>query len=188
MITFCDWQAPLPPSLPFRPYSLFCPLHLKIPEFPVRVRLESHHFSRPASRLEVHGVVQTPSTALRHPSFGGRLRKAMLGVWVLLWPGLTEIWDDSCWSFPVVTRTDRDLRWLLLTIPLLLIKFQGFKVLLSFLPVGARKRSYIRTRHSLWTSTWVLLINNYHTLYKKVNKCSNTNQSCYKYVRLRRKD
>ena len=26
---------------------------------------------------------------------------------------------------------------------------QGFKVLLSFLPLGARKRSYIRTRHSL---------------------------------------
>ena len=44
-------------------------------------------------------------------------------------------------------------------------RFQGFKVLLSFLPLGAKKRSYIRTRHSLWTSTWVLLINNYHTLY-----------------------
>ena len=42
---------------------------------------------------------------------------------------------------------------------------QGFKVLLSFLPLGARKRSYIRTRHSLWTSTCVLLINNYHTFY-----------------------
>ena len=27
--------------------------------------------------------------------------------------------------------------------------FQGFKVLLSFWPLGARKRSYIRTRHSL---------------------------------------
>ena len=66
--------------------------------------------------------------------------------------------------------------------------FKVFKVLLNFWPLGARKRSYIRTRHSLWTSTWVLLINNYHTLYKKVNKCSNTNQSCYKYVRLRRKD
>ena len=26
---------------------------------------------------------------------------------------------------------------------------QGFKVLLSFWPLGARKRSYIRTRHSL---------------------------------------
>ena len=25
----------------------------------------------------------------------------------------------------------------------------GFRVLLSFLPLGARKRSYIRTRHSL---------------------------------------
>jgi len=35
---------------------------------------------------------------------------------------------------------------------------QGFKVLLSFLPLWARKRSYIRSRHSLWTSTWVLLI------------------------------
>ena len=59
---------------------------------------------------------------------------------------------------------------------------------LSFWPLGARKRNYIRTRHSLWTSTWVLLINNYHTLYiYKINKCSNTlNQSCYKYVRLRR--
>ena len=44
-------------------------------------------------------------------------------------------------------------------------RFQGFKVLLSFLPLGARRRSYICTRHSLWTSTWVLLINNYHTLY-----------------------
>ena len=64
---------------------------------------------------------------------------------------------------------------------------QGFKVLLSFWPLGDRKRSYICTRHSLWTSTWVLLINNYHTLYIK-NKCSNTNQSCYKYVRLRRKN
>ena len=28
-------------------------------------------------------------------------------------------------------------------------RFQGFKVLLSFWPLGARKRSYIRTRHSL---------------------------------------
>ena len=28
-------------------------------------------------------------------------------------------------------------------------QFQGFKVLLSFLPLGDRKRSYIRTRHSL---------------------------------------
>ena len=28
-------------------------------------------------------------------------------------------------------------------------RFQCFKVLLSFLPLGARKRSYIRTRHSL---------------------------------------
>ena len=27
------------------------------------------------------GPVQTPSTGLRHPSFGGRCRKAMLGVW-----------------------------------------------------------------------------------------------------------
>ena len=27
--------------------------------------------------------------------------------------------------------------------------YQGFNVLLSFLPLGARKRSYIRTRHSL---------------------------------------
>ena len=44
---------------------------------------------------------------------------------------------------------------------------QGFKVLLSFWPLGARKRSYIRTRHSLWTSTCVLLINNYHTIYIK---------------------
>ena len=44
----------------------------------------------------------------------------------------------------------------------------GFKVLLCFWPLGARKRSYIRTRHSLWTSTWVLLINNYHTLYIKI--------------------
>ena len=44
---------------------------------------------------------------------------------------------------------------------------QGFKVLLSILPLGARKQSYIRTRHSLWTSTWVLLINNYHTLYMR---------------------
>ena len=48
-------------------------------------------------------------------------------------------------------------------------KYQGFKVLLSFWPLGARKRSYIRTRHSLWTSTCVLLINNYHTLYIKNN-------------------
>ena len=31
--------------------------------------------------------------------------------------------------------------------------FQGFKILLSFLPLGARKRSYIRTRQSLLTST-----------------------------------
>ena len=44
---------------------------------------------------------------------------------------------------------------------------QGFKVLLSFWPLGAKKRSYIRTRHSLWTNTCVLLINNYHTLYIK---------------------
>ena len=42
-----------------------------------------------------------------------------------------------------------------------------FKVLLSFWPLGVRKRSYICTRHSLWTSTCVLLINNYHTLYIK---------------------
>ena len=56
-------------------------------------------------------------------------------------------------------------------------RFQGFIEL--FAP-GARKRSYNRTRHSLWTSTWVLLINNYHTLYyirkkkkekKKKKKC-----------------
>ena len=50
--------------------------------------------------------------------------------------------------------------------PLLLVtkqQHQGFKVLLSFWPLGARKRSYIRTQHSLWTSIWVLLINNYHT-------------------------
>ena len=47
--------------------------------------------------------------------------------------------------------------------------FKVFKVLLSFWPLGARKRSYIRTRHSLWTSTCVLLINNYHTLYIKIN-------------------
>ena len=44
---------------------------------------------------------------------------------------------------------------------------QGFKVLLSFLPLGARKRSYIITRHSLWTGTRVLLIHTYHTLYIK---------------------
>ena len=62
--------------------------------------------------------------------------------------------------------------------------FKVFKVLLSFWALGARKRSYIRTRHSLWTSTWVLLINNYHTLYIKINKCSNTNQSCYKGVKI----
>ena len=71
-----------------------------------------------------------------------------------------------------------------------MIWFKAFKVLLSFWPLGSRKRSYIRTRHSLWTSTWVLLIYNYHTLYiYKINKCSNTlKQSCYKYVRLRRKN
>ena len=29
----------------------------------------------------LHVVNQTPSTGLRHPPFGGRCRKAMLGVW-----------------------------------------------------------------------------------------------------------
>ena len=28
---------------------------------------------------------QTPSTGLRHPSFGGRCRKAVLGVWLGMW-------------------------------------------------------------------------------------------------------
>ena len=32
------------------------------------------------SRVSGHGVSQTPSTGLRHPSFGGRCRKAMLRV------------------------------------------------------------------------------------------------------------
>ena len=49
-------------------------------------------------------------------------------------------------------------------------KREGFKVLSNLLPLGARKWSYIRTRHSLWTSTWVLLINNYHTLRKRREK------------------
>ena len=62
------------------------------------------------------------------------------------------------------TRICRD-KWYWWQLP----NFKVFKVLLSFWPLGARKRSYIRTRHSLWTSTCVLLINNYHTLYIKNN-------------------
>ena len=30
---------------------------------------------------ECHAQTQTPNTGLRHLSFGGRCRKAMLGVW-----------------------------------------------------------------------------------------------------------
>ena len=30
----------------------------------------------------IHAQPQTPSAGLRHPSFGGRCRKAMLGVWL----------------------------------------------------------------------------------------------------------
>ena len=37
---------------------------------------------RQTFRTTRHAVVQTPSTGLRHPSFGGRCRKAMLGVWL----------------------------------------------------------------------------------------------------------
>ena len=38
---------------------------------------------KPVGRKELYtqGHTQTPSTGLRHPSFGGRCRKAMLGVW-----------------------------------------------------------------------------------------------------------
>ena len=51
-----------------------------------------------------HTESQTPSTGLRHPSFGGRCRKAMLGVWgrisaaADLGPGDSD-WDHAdCWS------------------------------------------------------------------------------------------
>ena len=34
----------------------------------------------------LHVFVQTPSTGLRHPPFGGRCRKALFGVWCLCCP------------------------------------------------------------------------------------------------------
>ena len=44
------------------------------------------------------GWAQTPSTALRHPSFGGRCRKAVLGVWGGQCAGSTEQaqWLGGC--------------------------------------------------------------------------------------------
>ena len=41
-----------------------------------------YYQSTPTARFEMlcHAVTQTPSAGLRHPSFGGRCRKAVLGV------------------------------------------------------------------------------------------------------------
>ena len=41
------------------------------------------------TRGRVEAYSQTPSTGLRHPSFGRRCRKAMLGVWLIQCPRLS---------------------------------------------------------------------------------------------------
>ena len=49
---------------------------------------------------EGEGKCQTPSTGLRHSSFGGRCRKAVLGVWgkgsVCVWGGGGGGQDGYC--------------------------------------------------------------------------------------------
>ena len=59
------------PFCPYRPVP-FC-LYRPVPFCPYR----------PRTVLPSQALTQTPSIGLRHPSSGGRCRKAMLGVWSL---------------------------------------------------------------------------------------------------------
>ena len=62
-----------------------------------RSTVTSHHsFSFPVAtdRTLRHHMTQTPSTGLRHPSFGGMCRKAVLGV--CMWPWSKA--DPSNWG------------------------------------------------------------------------------------------
>ena len=79
---------------------------------PTSLRLNT--FSSFPSFLSLLAPRQTPSPCLRHPSFGGRCRKAVLGVWPFALPSLlfssgllfhmgihTNDWNSSSTSFGV---------------------------------------------------------------------------------------
>ena len=85
-----DWATtvPLPQSTP-APQKPLGRNELYTQDYTYNIKSDHHSstvrttFRETLGRNELYTQdhTQTPSTGLRHPSFGGRCRKAMLGVW-----------------------------------------------------------------------------------------------------------